>query len=182
MTGPASRDRSCERAAKPRGRARPKNVAPLSSVTFRGSRLFSLSPATLLTSCPRHGAPLPEAARGSTPSSFEAHRASPEHRSIRQRLTTAPPLRATDPGFSGARFPSVLVEPSGSLPLDSHPRLARVVAPGASRSSSWPRSLSLSDPTRKPRSYGRRPHNQALQQTGTRLLLGASRRQARASS
>ena len=54
--------------------------------------------------------------------------------------------------------------------------------PGFFGLASRPRSLPSSNLRGNPRSCGPRPHNPALQQTGTRLALGASRRQARASS
>ena len=96
------------------------------------------------------------------------------------RAITAPPFRALAPGLYALLFPPAVRSLSApNPPMGVSP--ARVAAPRGLRLVSWPRSLSLSELNRAPRSCGRRPHNPPLQQTGTRLLLGASRPQARAS-
>ena len=166
----------------PRGAVRVprEDVAPRSFL-FVPRRPFSQMSSFRQLSFRAPGASPREEAREDTFVVPSASRSPLPQPGLLPRAFTAPPFRALAPGLYTPLFPpAVRSLTAPDLPNGVSP--ARVDAPRGFRLASWPRSLSLSDPTREPRSCGRRPHNQALQQTGTRLLLGASRRQARASS
>lgn len=166
----------------PRGAVRVprEDVAP-SSFLFVLRHCLSQMPSIRQLSFCATGASPREEAREDTFVVPSASRSPLPQPRLLARAITAPPFRALAPGLNTPPFPpAVRSLTAPDLPNGVSP--ARVAAPRGFRLASWPRSLSLSDRTRDPRSCGPRPHNQALQQTGTRLLLGASRRQARASS
>jgi len=166
----------------PRGAVRVprEDVAP-SSFLFVLRHCLSQRPSIRQLSFCATGASPREEAREDTFVVPSASRSPLPQPGLLSRAITAPPFRALAPGLNTPLFPpAVRSLTAPDLPNGVSP--ARVAAPRGFRLASWPRSLSLSDRTREPRSCGPRPHNQALQQTGTRLLLGASRRQARASS
>ena len=165
----------------PRGAVRVprEHVAP-SSFLFVLRRSFSQTSSFRQLSFRAPGASPREEAREDTFVVPSASRSPLPQPGLLFRAITAPPFRALAPGLYALLFPPAVRSLSApNPPMGVSP--ARVAAPRGLRLVSWPRSLSLSDPTREPRSCGRRPHNPLLQQTGTRLLLGASRRQARAS-
>jgi hypothetical protein len=166
----------------PRGAVRVprEDVAPSSFLVAFRHRLSEMSSFRRLSFCAPGASPREEAREDTFVVPSASYSSLPQP-GLLARAFTAPPFRALAPGHIALRF----FLPARSLSAPDLPNgvsPARVAAPRGFRLASWPRSLSLSDLTREPRSCGRRPHNQALQQTGTRLLLGASRRQARASS
>ena len=166
----------------PRGAVRPlrEDVAPSSSLFVLPHPHAEMPSVRQHSFCAPGASPREEAREDTFVVSSASHSPLPQL-GLLLRAFSAPPFRALAPGLSTLRF--LLAVRSLSAPgLPNGVSPARVAAPRGSRLASWPRSLSLSELSREPRSCGRRPHNQALQQTGTRLLLGASRRQARASS